>query len=136
MSVLYAPGSCGKECSLKNYKCKTKEVNQACCGRSGNCNSKSSVPRTCTIGCAMVFPPYFDKCKAIIMKSIKATKKSSKAIAAEVGQYKNFVDKCGKQNAGEYSTRTTQSLSPSSSPFSQRYSPCSTNGHPRPGQLM
>ena len=57
LEQLYPPGSCGAFCNQHTWECFLADVNQACCDEGGaNCPVGTTVPQTCTVGCALVFP--------------------------------------------------------------------------------
>jgi hypothetical protein len=62
--TLYPPGSCGVVCNQHSFDCLETEVKETCCDEGGqNCVDGIDVPKTCPIGCAVVFPQFFDMCK-------------------------------------------------------------------------
>ena len=67
-----------------------KEVRAACCDEGGkNCVSGSPVPKTCPVGCAVVFPTFNENCKDHI--KAKPTLKAA--------DFQNFENQCLKQDA-------------------------------------
>ena len=61
---LYPPGSCGTFCNDHTFDCYVSEFNQACCDEGGaNCPPGSSIPTTCPVGCAIVFPEFLETCR-------------------------------------------------------------------------
>ena len=53
------------------YECFLKEVQEACCDEGGaNCVAGSDVPNTCPVGCALVFPTFWDQCEEHIEASV------------------------------------------------------------------
>jgi hypothetical protein len=64
LKSLYPPGSCGAYCNAHTYDCYMKEVKQSCCDEGGaNCPVGTPVPRTCPVGCALVFPEFLETCR-------------------------------------------------------------------------
>lgn len=61
---LYRPGYCGGTCTPDTLACRTQQVQEACCqSASGNCIEGESVPTTCPVGCAVVFPQFVETCR-------------------------------------------------------------------------
>ena len=107
MAVMYAPGRCrvihkgqDNECTGKVLKCKMKEVKSACCSAQSNCPPGKPTPRSCAVGCAMVYPAFLKQCGAQLKKSVNADKKLKAQTKKEyIAQYDKFSAKCKRQHA-------------------------------------
>lgn len=50
-------------CNQHTYDCYIGEVNESCCDERGrNCPADAEVPIDCPVGCAIVFPEFFETC--------------------------------------------------------------------------
>ena len=58
LETLYQPGRCGQGCTRANVKCRTKQLQQACCSEHGACAGGSIVPPTCSVECALEVIPF------------------------------------------------------------------------------
>ena len=99
MATLYAPGKCGAECSLKTFHCKTMEINTACCGLKDNCPKNSVTPKTCPVGCSVVFPAFVESCASFL--KISLMQNDGKGATKALQQYSAFADKCSDQHPAE-----------------------------------
>ena len=64
LEALYPPGLCGAFCNDHTYDCFLAEVHEACCDEGGrNCDESMDVPRSCPVGCAVVFPEFLETCR-------------------------------------------------------------------------
>lgn len=63
LETLYPPGSCGFVCNTHTYDCYVGEIAESCCDEGGrNCPADRDVPIDCQVGCAIVFPEFFETC--------------------------------------------------------------------------
>jgi hypothetical protein len=63
LETLYPPGSCGFVCNTHTYDCYVGEIAESCCDEGGrNCPADHDVPIECQVGCAIVFPEFFETC--------------------------------------------------------------------------
>ena len=64
LETLYPPGMCGTFCNQHTYDCYVAEVHESCCDEEGqNCVAGVDIPRTCPVGCAIVFPEFLETCR-------------------------------------------------------------------------
>ena len=64
LQTLYPPGICGTFCNQHTYDCYVAEVQESCCDEEGqNCEAGVDIPRTCPVGCAIVFPEFLETCR-------------------------------------------------------------------------
>ncbi len=64
LETLYPPGSCGFVCNTHTYDCYVSEIAESCCDEGGrNCPADHDVPLECQVGCAIVFPEFFETCR-------------------------------------------------------------------------
>ena len=64
LQTLYPPGMCGTFCNQHTYDCYVAEVQESCCDEEGqNCVAGVDIPRTCPVGCAIVFPEFLETCR-------------------------------------------------------------------------
>ena len=67
LESLYPPGSCGTFCNGHTFDCLLAEVHESCCDVAGtNCPPGTTIPHTCPVGCAIVFPQFAETCRAHI----------------------------------------------------------------------
>lgn len=63
LETLYPPGSCGFVCNAHTYDCYVSQISESCCDEGGrNCPADRDVPIDCQVGCAIVFPEFFETC--------------------------------------------------------------------------
>jgi hypothetical protein len=75
------------------------DVRKACCDINGeNCNTQSSVPLQCPVGCALVFPRFVEKCRAHI-KAHQTPSWEHSANAINLKVFEGFEQKCLKQDS-------------------------------------
>ena len=56
-----------KKCPMSLFKADAEAVDKACCSGGSTCKP-GKAPSTCTLNCAVVFVPFYDRCKATISK--------------------------------------------------------------------
>ena len=78
LAVVAAPGSSNGQlfshsvthsntCPISAFKADADAVEKACCSGGTTCKP-GKAPSTCTLNCAVVFVPFYDRCKATISK--------------------------------------------------------------------
>lgn len=72
LDTLYPPGNCGDSCSdERSFKCRTREMNTACCSLDGDCkivNGSLKVPTSgkCGYECSLVLPEWLSDCRTYV----------------------------------------------------------------------
>jgi hypothetical protein len=111
LRALYPPGTCGALCNLHTYDCHLEKVREACCEEGGtNCADRSSafgkggaIPKSCPVGCALVFPSFLDACHEHIEQTYRAQGGGAAhgpgAALPIIGRYDAFKAQCMQQDA-------------------------------------
>ena len=81
LGTLYPPGVCGAKCTSASLSCRVQEVEVACCGEHGNCPSSRSVPLTCPVECAMLYPAFVSDCAPVFPARLRAERQRLETFA-------------------------------------------------------